>query len=118
MRLLIAALLIGLPLAEIFVFILVGEAIGAGPTVALVALSALAGAAILRHQGFAVGRRLRAEVERGELPVAAAFDGACIFLAGLLLIVPGFITDLVAVLLLVPALRGLLRAGLAALLAG
>jgi UPF0716 protein FxsA len=118
MRILLAVLLLGLPLAEIFVLILVGNAIGAVATLALVVLAGVLGVWILRRQGLASGRRFRAALEAGELPVAAAFDSACVFLAGILLIVPGFITDLVALVLLLPWVRALLRGGLAALLAG
>jgi UPF0716 protein FxsA len=117
-RLLAVALLLGLPLTELYVLILVGDAIGAGPTVALVILAGVAGILVLRHAGAATGRRLRETLNRGELPVAAAFDGICVFLAGLLLIIPGFISDAVAVLLLIPPIRQGLRRLLGAFLAG
>jgi|SRR5689334_3567750 UPF0716 protein FxsA len=118
MRTLLLVVVLGLPLAEIFVLVLVGQAIGAGPTVALVILAGIAGVFVLRREGSLAGRRLREALNRGELPVAAAFDSACRFLAGLLLILPGFLTDALAALLLVPWVRQAMRAALAALLAG
>jgi len=112
------AILIGLPLAEILVIILVGQAIGAGPTVALLLLDVIAGALVVRHGGAAAWRRLRIAAEEGELPVAEAFDGICVLLAGILLAVPGFISDAVALLLLFPPLRSGLRGLLSLLVAG
>jgi UPF0716 protein FxsA len=118
MRTLFLVVALGLPLAEIFVLVLVGQAIGAGPTVALVVVAAIAGILVLRREGSIAGRRLREVVNRGEMPVAAAFDSVCRFVAGVLLIVPGFLTDALALVLLVPWVRQAMRAALAALLAG
>jgi len=98
-----------LPLAEIAVFVLVGGAIGVGPTLALVLISACGGLAIVRLQGLATLRRARAALDLGELPAAELFNGACLLLAGILLLIPGFLTDFVGLLLLVPLLRTGLR---------
>jgi UPF0716 protein FxsA len=117
-RLLLAVLFLGLPLAEIFVLVQVGRAIGAGATLGLVLLAGAAGILVIRHRAAAAWRRLREAANRGELPVAAAFDGICVFLAGVLLIVPGFITDALALLLLVPPLRHALRGLLAVFFVG
>jgi UPF0716 protein FxsA len=118
MRLVVIALVLGLPIAELTLLVLAGDAIGAGPTLGLLALAALAGILILRGHGPASARRVRDALRRGEAPVAEVFDTAAIFLAGVLLIIPGFITDLVAILLLLPPVRALLRVILAARLAG
>jgi len=88
-----------LPLAEIAVFVWVGSALGVGATLALVLLAAFGGLAIVRAQGLAALRRARAALERDELPTAELFNGACLVAAGVFLLIPGFITDFLAVLL-------------------
>jgi len=104
MYLLLALLLI--PVIEIALFIQVGDLIGLWPTLAIVVLTAVAGTALMRAQGFAVLRRAQAALERGELPMAEVFDGACVLIGGLLLLTPGFFTDLLGLTLLIPVLRG------------
>lgn len=99
---------IGLPLAEIAVFIEVGDQIGLGPTLALIVLTAVIGAAMLRHQGFAVLRRAQQQLDQGAVPVLEVFEGLCLLVAGALLLTPGFITDTLGVLLLLPPVRHLL----------
>jgi UPF0716 protein FxsA len=111
MRLLAPLLLIGLPLAEIAAFIQVGQWLGLGPTLALVLLAALAGILLIRHQSLATLGDVRAALARNQTPAAELFDGACVLVAGLLLILPGFISDVAALLLLIrPLRRRLLRA--------
>ncbi len=102
------ALLI-VPLLEIATFIEVGGAIGLWPTLAIVVLTALGGTALLRHQGLETLRRARADLDRGQVPVTAVFDGVCLLLAGALLLTPGFLTDGLGGLLFVPGLRVGLR---------
>ena len=99
---------LALPLFEIAGFILVGKAIGVLATLGLVLLSALVGVAILRIRGVAMPQRLRAALSSGTLPAEAFADGALVAVAAMLLIVPGFATDLLGLLLLVPPVRGLL----------
>ena len=101
------------PLVEIGVFIQVGGWLGLWPTLALVVATAVAGTWLLRLQGLGTLARARAALARGEPPVAELFDGACLLLAGALLLTPGFVTDELRALLLVPALRRLLLARLA-----
>ncbi|MEN6541413.1 FxsA family protein [Parvibaculum sp.] len=98
-------LLILVPLAEIATFIEVGGWIGTLPTVALVIGLAGLGFWILRHQGLGTLRKAQAAMDRGEMPVDEVTDGAFIVLAGLLLVLPGLLTDAVGLLLLVPAIR-------------
>ncbi len=106
------------PLAEIALFVRIGGEIGLWPTLATVLVTALVGTAVLRHQGLVTLTRARASLARGEMPLAEAFDGACLMASGLLLLTPGFLTDAVGALLLVPAVRlalmGLLARRLAA----
>ena len=101
--------LVIVPLMEIATFIEVGEAIGLWPTLIIVVLTAFAGTALLRHQGLDTLRRARAALERGQMPVAAAFDGVCLLVAGALLLTPGFLTDAAGGLLFMPVLRAWLR---------
>ncbi|QCO15133.1 FxsA family protein [Azospirillum brasilense] len=97
-----------LPIAEIATFIEVGDWIGAGPTVGLVILSAVLGSVLIRWQGLSVLKRAQQAAERGESPVGAVFEGFCVVVAGLLLIIPGFLTDIVGILLFVRPIRNAL----------
>jgi UPF0716 protein FxsA len=110
MVLIVALAFIGVPILEIAVFIEVGGRIGLEPTVAVVVATALAGAALLRHQGLATVHRARHSLAEGRMPLAEVFDGLCLIFAGALLLTPGFVTDGVGLLLFVPGLRAALRA--------
>lgn len=109
MALILLALFIGLPLLEVAVFIQVGGAIGVWPTIAATIATALAGSLLLRAQGLATLLRARAQMDQGQLPAREMFEGVCLVLAGALLLVPGFVTDVIGLLLFVPPLRELLR---------
>jgi UPF0716 protein FxsA len=93
------------PLAEIYLLIQAGGVIGALNTVALVVLTAVVGAWLLRLQGLATLRRVQQSLERSELPETALVEGVLLLLAGALLLTPGFITDAVGFALLVPTVR-------------
>ena len=93
------------PLIEIFVMIKVGGIIGALPTVLLVVLTAVAGAALARFQGLATLQRLQATLARGEAPAIEMFEGVLLLVGALLLLTPGFITDLLGFVCLVPVTR-------------
>lgn len=109
MALILLALFIGLPLLEIAVFIQVGGILGIWPTIAATIATALAGSILLRAQGLAALGRARAQMDRGELPAREMFEGVCLVLAGALLLVPGFVTDAIGLLLFFPPFRELLR---------
>ncbi len=113
MAIFLLAAFIGVPLVEIAVFIQVGGWIGLGPTLALVVVTAVLGTWQLRAQGLATLLRARDQVERGALPARELFDGACLLVAGALLLTPGFMTDAVGFLLFLPPVREKLRAFLA-----
>lgn len=98
-------LLLALPLAEIAVFVLVGSEIGVLATVALVVASGILGALLVRIQGFGALTRIRATVEAGGSPGRDLVHGMMIVVAGMLLLVPGFITDVVGLLLFLPPVR-------------
>jgi UPF0716 protein FxsA len=113
MPLLILLILIGLPMAEISLFIEVGGEIGAGSTIILTIFTAVAGLALARLQGFAVLARMQESMARGQPPVGELIHGFFLFIAGIFLFLPGFLTDAIGVLLLLPPVRILLgRAGL------
>ncbi len=92
-------------LVEIGVFIKVGATIGALPVLALTVLTALVGLALVRAQGLETLRRAHAEIDAGVPPVRELIEGAMLVIAGLCLLVPGFVTDLCGAILLVPPLR-------------
>lgn len=104
---------LALPIIEIALFIVVGGWIGLWPTLGLVVLAAVSGAAVMRRQGLQTLRRLQAEVDAGGDPAASLVDGALVLVAGALLVLPGFFTDAVALILLVPAARAALIRGAA-----
>jgi UPF0716 protein FxsA len=110
MPILILFLLI--PILEIWIFVKVGEVIGAWSTVALVVAMAIAGSVMVRIQGLAVLDRARASLAAGEFPTTELLDGLFVLLAGFLLIVPGFLTDVLGILLFIPALRRRLGASI------
>lgn len=97
-----------LPVAEIMVWVHVSDIIGGLATVALTVLAILAGSVLLRHGGLGMALEVRARMARGEPPGPAVFDGLCIALAGFLLLLPGFITDAMAVLVMLRPVRLLL----------
>lgn len=101
----ILILLLALPFAEIAVFIAVGEELGILRTLALMILSAIGGVLIVRHQGLEHLRRLRENIRSGQPPVADLLHTAMLVFAGICLVIPGFITDAIGLLLLIPPLR-------------
>ncbi|MDQ1466962.1 MAG: protein FxsA [Actinomycetota bacterium] len=105
----ILALLILVPMIEIYVIIQVGHAIGALDTIALLVLVSLVGAWLTRHEGFVVLRRLRAQIDAGRAPTGELIDGALVLGAGVLMLTPGFVTDVVGLLVLFPPTRALFR---------
>jgi UPF0716 protein FxsA len=93
------------PLVEIYLLIVVGGWIGALPTVLLVVLTAVAGAALARYQGMATLQRLQATLGRGETPAIEMLEGVILLAGALLLLTPGFFTDLVGFACLLPPSR-------------
>jgi UPF0716 protein FxsA len=98
-----------LPIAELYVIIQVGQAIGILPTIALLLVDGFLGAALARSQGRLAWRRFNEALAAGRVPAKEVYDGAAIIFGGALLLSPGFITDFLGVFLLLPPTRGLLR---------
>lgn len=92
-------------LLEVGAFILVGGAIGLWPTLLLVLLTAIVGAALLKRQGLATYQSARMKLDAGEAPLSELADGVALFAAALLLITPGFLTDVIGFSLFIPAVR-------------
>ncbi|MDQ0214980.1 UPF0716 protein FxsA [Oikeobacillus pervagus] len=104
MRVLIPLLVI-IPALEIGVLLLSGKTIGVWPTVLLIILTGVVGAYLAKRQGMAVIRNARLNFSNGKMPGEALMDGICILIGGILLLTPGFITDLTGFLLLLPFTR-------------
>ena len=99
------------PLAELYVIIKVGEAIGAPLTILILLLDSVLGSMLLRSQGRAVWRRFNETVRAGRVPHSEIIDGVLVIFGGAFLITPGFITDVIGVVLLGPPTRALVRRG-------
>jgi UPF0716 protein FxsA len=106
---LLVLLFIVVPIAEIYVIIKVGQAIGALWTILLLIADSLIGARLLSWQGRTAWRRFREALAAGRMPHNEILDGVMIVVGGTLLLTPGFITDVVGLLLLLPPTRALIR---------
>ncbi|MFQ5581192.1 MAG: FxsA family protein [Mariprofundaceae bacterium] len=102
------ALLICLPLAELYVLIEVGSEIGGVGTILICLLTAIIGGSLVRLQGLQTLLQARKAMQHGETPAVHALHGLALAMAGLMLLTPGFITDILGFMMLVPALRALL----------
>lgn len=101
------------PFLEIALFARVGAAFGGTAVIGLCILSAVAGILLIQTQGLKTMTLLRRAATSGEMPGQDIFDGICTFIAGVLLIIPGFLSDFVAIGLLIPSIRAILRRRLA-----
>ena len=101
-------LIIGIPLLEIFLFIKIGTVIGAFNTIALILITAITGIIYARHQSFNAIRSGFAQLVKNEVPIYEIISGAAIAFAAILLILPGFATDILGFLLLFPFTRKLI----------
>jgi UPF0716 protein FxsA len=102
-------LLIVIPLAELWVIVQTADVIGTLPTILLLLGVSIVGGWLLKREGVATWRRLRATMARGEVPTREAIDGALILFGGALLLTPGFLTDVVGLLLVFPVTRVIAR---------
>jgi UPF0716 protein FxsA len=102
-------LFIVLPIAEIYVIIKVGEAIGVLPTIALLIVDGVVGAALARSQGRQAWARFNQALAEGRVPAREVFDGAMIVVGGAFLLAPGFITDVIGLMLVLPFTRAIFR---------
>lgn len=98
-------LFITVPLLEIYLLLQVGGYIGAFNTIALILLTALIGTILLRQQGLATLTRVQQSLDQGRLPAGELVEGLMLLLAGVLLLTPGFFTDVIGFICLIPVLR-------------
>jgi UPF0716 protein FxsA len=115
---LLVFIFIVVPIAELYVIIKVGGAIGVLPTLAILIADALLGAFLLRHQGRAAWMRFNRALNEGRVPHREVLDGVLIVFGGALLLTPGFITDVFGLILLIPPTRAIVRGLSARLLTG
>ena len=101
-------LIIGIPLIEIYLFIKIGSQIGAFNTVLLILTTAIAGVAYARYEGFNTLKSGMSLLIKNEMPIYELISGATLAFAALLLIFPGFATDLIGILLVIPLTRRLI----------
>ncbi|ACM20284.1 cytoplasmic membrane protein FxsA [Geotalea daltonii FRC-32] len=97
------------PVIEIYLLLKVGSLMGAMPTVAVLLAISLAGAWLVRHQGFIVLQRIQTELAQGRLPASELMDGALILIGGVLLLTPGFFTDFLGIFFIFPPTRILIK---------
>ncbi|MDC3162060.1 FxsA family protein [Candidatus Pelagibacter sp.] len=98
-------LIIGIPLIEIYLFIKIGSQIGAFNTVLLILVTAVVGVGYARYEGYNTLKTGMNQLVKNELPVYELISGATLAFAALLLIIPGFATDLIGILLIIPFTR-------------
>lgn len=98
-----------IPLLELMILIDLGRNIGLGPTLGIVVLTGVAGAWAARMQGFAVLRRIQAEMAEGRLPAVGLVDGALVLVGGVLLLTPGLLTDVAGLALMIPPVRAFIH---------
>jgi UPF0716 protein FxsA len=109
MALLLVLLFLVAPLVELAVIVQVASTIGVLDTIGLLILMSLVGAWLARREGLGVLARIQGALDQGRMPSTEVADGALILLAGALMIAPGFISDALALLLLVPPTRAIIR---------
>src|SRR5215218_8072802 len=102
-------LFIVLPLAELYVIIQLAGVIGILPTIALLLIDSIAGTMLMKSQGRLAWRRFNEATAEGRIPAREVADGALIILGGAFLLTPGFITDIIGFLLLIPPTRAMFR---------
>jgi len=110
----LALAFIAMPILEIWLIIQVGASFGAGVTIGLVILTAIVGAALAKHQGFAVVQRLQRAMQTGQQVGTSMIEAAMVLAAGVMMLLPGFITDGVGIALLIPPIRRFLARRIAA----
>ncbi len=99
-----------LPIVELYVFVQTSQAIGFGSALLLLIAVSVVGVWLVRHQGVRIWNRFQQQIARGVVPSRELVDGVLVLFAGVLLLTPGFITDVLGILLLLPPVRAVVRA--------
>jgi UPF0716 protein FxsA len=97
------------PLMEILLLIEIGSRIGTLNTILIIVLTGMLGAYLMRQQGFAILGNIRGDLSQGRMPTGELINGALVLVGGILLLTPGFFTDAVGFVLLIPTTRGFVR---------
>lgn len=105
----LVALFIVVPIVELYVIIQIGSLIGVWPTIALLLADAVLGSLLLRHQGRGAWRRFNAALAERRFPGREVADGLLIAVGGTLLLTPGFVTDILGAIFLIPPTRAIVR---------
>jgi UPF0716 protein FxsA len=105
----LALLFIGLPLLELYILIKIGSHLGAFTTIALIIFSGVLGLLLARFEGLRTLHQIRRNLSQGIVPAEEMVDSVLIFVGGILFVVPGVITDLAALVLLVPFTRTIFK---------
>jgi UPF0716 protein FxsA len=109
MGLFILAAFIVLPFVELAVLIKAGQSFGFGPTILLMVAISVAGFILVRMQGFRIVRRIQSEITAGKVPTQPMIDGFLALFAAAMLMTPGFVTDILGIILLLPPTRAIIR---------
>ncbi|MEE9193715.1 MAG: FxsA family protein [Thermodesulfobacteriota bacterium] len=103
------AVFIVIPLIELIILVKVGSYIGLWPTILIVVLTGIVGASLARYQGFIIINKIRSDVSSGRVPARELIDGLLVLIGGIVLLTPGFITDICGFFLLIPFTRNLIK---------
>ena len=106
---LLVVLFVFVPIVELAVIIQVGQAIGVVETLLLMVVVSVAGAWLVKREGIGVWRRAQRQLDTGVMPGRELVDGVLIMVAGALLLLPGFVSDCLGILLLLPPVRAVVR---------
>lgn len=103
------AVFIIIPLIELVILIKVGSYIGLWPTILIVVLTGVIGASLARYQGFIIINKIRSDVSSGRVPARELIDGLLVLIGGIVLLTPGFLTDIFGFILLIPFTRNQIK---------
>ena len=98
-------LLFSIPFLEIYLIIAIGQQLGALSTIAIIIATAALGAVLVRIEGLSTLDRIKASVQKGELPAIELISGGILILSAIVLLMPGFVTDTIGLLLMTPTIR-------------
>ena len=105
----LALLFIGLPLLELYILIKIGSHLGAFLTIALIIFTGIVGLLVARLEGLRTLRQIRQNLSQGIVPAEEMVDSVLIFVGGILFVIPGVITDIAALMLLIPFTRTIFK---------
>jgi len=103
-------LFIGIPIVEVILFITIGKYIGLWNTIFIIIITGVIGAVLVKNQGISILNKALEEIKLNKVPILSIFEGIAIFVAGAFLLTPGFLTDTLGCILLIPKARNLIIA--------